>query len=130
MHKMAFQLVKGPVHGLACSKLPSLAFDSMPPTHTSRSAQPLMCVGATDCPQSPCRTQVPPCSSPSQRACKWKHSAMDSPRIMIRAHAMHASGPQVKALMELLGMKVRPDEVEAMIADLDTDGSGQIDFNE
>lgn len=37
---------------------------------------------------------------------------------------------EVKALMELLGIKVRPDEVEAMIADLDTDGSGQIDFNE
>jgi hypothetical protein len=32
--------------------------------------------------------------------------------------------------MELLGIKVRPDEVEAMIADLDMDGSGQIDFNE
>lgn len=37
---------------------------------------------------------------------------------------------EVKELMELLGMKVRLDEVKAMVAEIDKDGSGAVDFEE
>lgn len=37
---------------------------------------------------------------------------------------------QVKALMDLLGMKVKHEDVEQMIDEIDADGSGQIDFEE
>ena len=37
---------------------------------------------------------------------------------------------EVKQLMELLGMKIRQDELEQMIAEIDSDGSGQVDFEE
>lgn len=37
---------------------------------------------------------------------------------------------EVKALMDLLGMKVKHEDVEAMIDEIDGDGSGQIDFDE
>ncbi|PNW82633.1 hypothetical protein CHLRE_06g287100v5 [Chlamydomonas reinhardtii] len=37
---------------------------------------------------------------------------------------------EVKGLMELLGMKVRQEELEAMIAEIDNSGDGNIDFNE
>ncbi|KAG2497411.1 hypothetical protein HYH03_004566 [Edaphochlamys debaryana] len=37
---------------------------------------------------------------------------------------------EVKGLMELLGMKVRSEELEAMVAEIDRSGDGNIDFNE
>ena len=40
------------------------------------------------------------------------------------------SADEVKQLMELLGMKLKQDDVDQMIAEIDADGSGQIDFEE
>lgn len=37
---------------------------------------------------------------------------------------------EVKELMELLGMKVRIEEVRTMVAEIDKDGSGAVDFEE
>ena len=30
----------------------------------------------------------------------------------------------------MLGMKIRDDQIEAMVAEIDVDGSGEVDFNE
>ena len=35
---------------------------------------------------------------------------------------------EIKQLMEMLGMKMPPDELEDLVATIDLDGSGQIDF--
>ena len=40
------------------------------------------------------------------------------------------STEEVKQLMELLGMKVRQEELEQLVSEIDVDGSGQVDFEE
>ena len=35
---------------------------------------------------------------------------------------------EIKQLMEMLGMKMPPDELEDLVASIDVDGSGQVDF--
>ncbi|KAK9824637.1 hypothetical protein WJX72_011960 [[Myrmecia] bisecta] len=40
------------------------------------------------------------------------------------------SGEEVQKLMELLGMDSSPEEVATMIADIDQDGNGEVDFQE
>eukprot|EP00195_Chlamydomonas_chlamydogama_P009706 CAMPEP_0202899710 /NCGR_PEP_ID=MMETSP1392-20130828/7867_1 /ASSEMBLY_ACC=CAM_ASM_000868 /TAXON_ID=225041 /ORGANISM="Chlamydomonas chlamydogama, Strain SAG 11-48b" /LENGTH=154 /DNA_ID=CAMNT_0049585965 /DNA_START=94 /DNA_END=558 /DNA_ORIENTATION=- len=37
---------------------------------------------------------------------------------------------EVKQLMEMLGMKVKQDELEQLVSEIDIDGSGQVDFEE
>lgn len=37
---------------------------------------------------------------------------------------------EIKQLMEMLGMKIPPDELEELVMSIDEDGSGQIDFEE
>ncbi|GAX78410.1 hypothetical protein CEUSTIGMA_g5852.t1 [Chlamydomonas eustigma] len=50
--------------------------------------------------------------------------------LMDRDRGGALGGEEVKQLMEMLGMKVRDDEIEALIAEVDKDGSGEIDFEE
>eukprot|EP00798_Chlamydomonas_sp_ICE-L_P015905 gene15905-22038_t len=40
------------------------------------------------------------------------------------------STDEVKQLMDLLGMKVRQEELEQLISEIDVDGSGEVDFDE
>ncbi|KAL6748666.1 hypothetical protein V8C86DRAFT_2873027, partial [Haematococcus lacustris] len=37
---------------------------------------------------------------------------------------------EIKQLMDMLGMKMRQDELEHLVMEVDTDGSGQVDFDE
>lgn len=37
---------------------------------------------------------------------------------------------EVKQLMDLLGMKIKPEELDQLIREIDSDGSGEVDFEE
>mmetsp|Transcript_30289 Transcript_30289/g.77235 ORF Transcript_30289/g.77235 Transcript_30289/m.77235 type:complete len:155 (-) Transcript_30289:527-991(-) len=50
--------------------------------------------------------------------------------LMDKDHGGSLNAEEIKQLMDMLGMRVRPDELDAILKEIDTDGSGQVDFDE
>jgi calmodulin len=65
-----------------------------------------------------------------KQLCRSRASGSDEPELVDWDESGNVSTEELEQLLETVGLKLSPAELEAMVRDIDTDGNGNIDFEE